>query len=686
MKYDENLEGAASDNYMLKRTVTPYVKDEDIRLNTQVPTNPRDINFISNYKGAIGEVDQYPTSVPYQGEKHWNIDRFVIDPQFSTGYSALENFDEDTDKTQQRRNTLADMYKYFMLQNKGDRDTSWKQANEFMTKEIDPRISGPVYNTLRGDETLSRLTKSITGMIDEDYLTNFNSLKNEANLPDSDRSEVGRDFLKNPASDKQAKDLAMDWLVNYKKMSSKQAEQYYNKLPKTNEEYYKNLIKKEGKSKNNKRTITVLDSKEMQNGGEMKFYQEGLDFKPKSMQKGGKTTTKFLPPQFKRDEEEEIKPNPISENTIEEIEPKIDGGFWEVPIEKLETIDPYEKKIDRIKRQAPKELIEESSSPYRYNMLRDAVRHDIASERGVALTDINEDELTDRTEQLLSKKEKQLYKIPITSLDYNMKNHIQDSVKELASWNSINNSISLNSVLHDYLDFPKPYEKAGDQLFKDVLMHELRHSYDKGAEYLTNYEQKIISDKSKKDISIYDDKPWIDYVNSPWEITARLQEIRSSLKSTGKYDASKDKATIENLKEAHQSRAYRDLLKIMKPQDIVDLLNTIAANSPKQGMPAAKNGKKIIKDDRGQWDHPGEITEIGSNQITMRGVPYPVMGISDTGDTQMMYPNEDYVYDGESVTEIPMMAQGGQLTKLDQLTNFTNYNTKQPGGWLDKYQ
>lgn len=29
---------------------------------------------------------------------------------------------------------------------------------------------------------------------------------------------------------------------------------------------------------------------------------------------------------------------------------------------------------------------------------------------------------------------------------------------------------------------------------------------------------------------------------------------------------------------------------------------------------------------------------------------------------------------------------GGQLAKLDQLTNFTNYNTKQPGGWLDKYE
>jgi len=101
----------------------------------------------------------------------------------------------------------------------------------------------------------------------------------------------------------------------------------------------------------------------------------------------------------------------------------------------------------------------------------------------------------------------------------------------------------------------------------------------------------------------------------------------------------------------------------------------------------SRNGS-VIKDDMGQWAHPGEITEIGSNQITMQGVPYPVLGISDTGDTQMMYPNQEYQYDGSSVTEYPMMKEGGalQLTKLDQLTNFTNYNTKQPGGWLDKYQ
>jgi hypothetical protein len=71
----------------------------------------------------------------------------------------------------------------------------------------------------------------------------------------------------------------------------------------------------------------------------------------------------------------------------------------------------------------------------------------------------------------------------------------------------------------------------------------------------------------------------------------------------------------------------------------------------------------VIKDDMGQWAHPGEITEIGSNNITMQGVDYPVLGISDTGDTQMMYPGEDYNFDGEKVTEFPMMKKGGWLNK-----------------------
>ena len=113
------------------------------------------------------------------------------------------------------------------------------------------------------------------------------------------------------------------------------------------------------------------------------------------------------------------------------------------------------------------------------------------------------------------------------------------------------------------------------------------------------------------------------------------------------------------------------------------------SNGPyaKKTKASAKDGE-VIKDDMGQWAHPGEITEIGSNQITMQGVPYPVLGISDEGDVQMMYPEEEYKFKGKKVTEFPMAKNGIRqeqkgLVNLDNLLNFTNYNTKQPGGWLD---
>jgi hypothetical protein len=112
----------------------------------------------------------------------------------------------------------------------------------------------------------------------------------------------------------------------------------------------------------------------------------------------------------------------------------------------------------------------------------------------------------------------------------------------------------------------------------------------------------------------------------------------------------------------------------------------------------------IIKDDRGQWDHPDEPTRISGGNITMKPDPLtgkpltkPILGIADTGEEQMMYPGEDYNFEGaEYVDEYPKgkrpkKAQNGLrqeqkgLQNLDNLTNFTNYNKPQPGGWLNKY-
>jgi hypothetical protein len=113
-----------------------------------------------------------------------------------------------------------------------------------------------------------------------------------------------------------------------------------------------------------------------------------------------------------------------------------------------------------------------------------------------------------------------------------------------------------------------------------------------------------------------------------------------------------------------------------------------ALQGQEEPLPGMRQGG-IIKDDRGQWDHPGEITEINSNDITMQGVPYPVLGISDTGDTKLMQPGGKYKYKGKKVTEFPMAKNGLRqeqkgLRNLDDLTNFTNYNKST--GWLSKYE
>ena len=64
--------------------------------------------------------------------------------------------------------------------------------------------------------------------------------------------------------------------------------------------------------------------------------------------------------------------------------------------------------------------------------------------------------------------------------------------------------------------------------------------------------------------------------------------------------------------------------------------------------------KFAIKDDRGQWMHPKKVTQINSNVITMQGVNYPVLGISNVGDIKLMQPNKDYIFNGNKVTEYPI--------------------------------
>lgn len=79
-----------------------------------------------------------------------------------------------------------------------------------------------------------------------------------------------------------------------------------------------------------------------------------------------------------------------------------------------------------------------------------------------------------------------------------------------------------------------------------------------------------------------------------------------------------------------------------------------------------KKLKNVPVTNRGQWDYPGMDTIVPSGNITMQGVPYPVMGVDNTGHSMMMMPGGEYTFPGDMVYEKPMMQSGG--------------------GWLDKFQ
>ena len=88
-----------------------------------------------------------------------------------------------------------------------------------------------------------------------------------------------------------------------------------------------------------------------------------------------------------------------------------------------------------------------------------------------------------------------------------------------------------------------------------------------------------------------------------------------------------------------------------------------------------------IVDPMGQWAHPGKITRIPSSNITMQGVPYPVLGVASSGQQVMMQPGQDYNFgDAEYVDEYPMMANGGYTVTRSNDRKGKTHKVTGPGG------
>jgi hypothetical protein len=248
----------------------------------------------------------------------------------------------------------------------------------------------------------------------------------------------------------------------------------------------------------------------------------------------------------------------------------------------------------------------------------------------------------------------------------------------------------------------EPYSKKGNVYMlpstnKFVKNHEYTHAiHFRASGY--NYGKNIINSVTNKS-----DK----YLSDPTEVYARLNVLRQSLNldPLKKYNLEETKEILNNANKIGQKSSQGvlnslengdysntpsnngneeqifELLKVIdnKPENLQKLLNEIALNNQKTDnfKNLAKYGK-VIEDNQGQWKYPGQITKINSNNITMKGVPYPVYGVSDVGDKQMMYPNGEYKFKGNSVTEYPILAQAGTTVKINKDNIIREYDIRSP--------
>ena len=234
---------------------------------------------------------------------------------------------------------------------------------------------------------------------------------------------------------------------------------------------------------------------------------------------------------------------------------------------------------------------------------------------------------------------------------------------------------------------------TADHEIAHALQRARKGAYDVALRDVQPDRKVLLSNKNVEDAYSY-------FAGSTYERTPFLAELRSAMKQRGLIKHEYDEITPELLKKAKESFTkkpegvvifdeydYR-IPKLISSHRILDfakqtpknyefiskIMNKLpAVAAPVAGAAALSKQKEegswmdkyedggVIKDDRGQWAHPGKVTEIDSNNITMQGVNYPVLGVSDTGDTKMMMPGENYKFQGSKVTEYPV------------------------SGWLDKY-
>ena len=275
----------------------------------------------------------------------------------------------------------------------------------------------------------------------------------------------------------------------------------------------------------------------------------------------------------------------------------------------------------------------------------------------------------------------------ITSVDIENNNEIQNwkspssfrayfqaGSGELGRYSPITKQIIVNSfedlgtLAHEYTHATESLQNAMDKVI-DWNYYDKKNSKKQFAKQYgtSNYDPKTNESTVQPSDEVIKKYPelyknyWLEkekYLNEDG-VYPRIMDIRRSLNL--KPGQVVDESILENKSIKNPLEGLRHYY---DDDVIIDMLNRLALNANKKSIPTAKNGG-IITDSRGQWAHPGKVTRIPSDTITMQGVKQPLLGVSDKGEQKLMMPNKNYKFaNAKYVTEYPLKEKGGIMNKL----------------------
>jgi len=161
-------------------------------------------------------------------------------------------------------------------------------------------------------------------------------------------------------------------------------------------------------------------------------------------------------------------------------------------------------------------------------------------------------------------------------------------------------------------------------------------------------------------------------------ILSRLYKMRQTgLEAEGEYSIEnlafkklRSKGLLARLKDFAKRIAISQLqLEQVVGQVKIDGIGDLAAHMAKRKTLDKTGWKNVLKymnaveDPQGQWKYPKQCTMIPSGNITMKNVPYKVLGIDNTGHSKIMHPEKDYGYPGGEVLEIPITPEHNTILK-----------------------